>query len=123
MTPEGCIKSEIMDWLRAQPRCYVRLIQVRGVPGRTSPCKGIADIIGTWQGHALAIEVKVKGGKLNEDQIEFLWAWVNRGEGLAIIAYSLSDVVTALSEANREKLKTKLSDHLIAQVYRAKDFE
>lgn len=96
MTPEGLIKKQIMEWLSAQPNCYVRVIQIGGIRGRANSSKGVSDIIGTWKGYALAIEVKAKGGKLSSEQEEFMTAWNKRGQGIAIVAYSLEDVKKAL---------------------------
>jgi len=57
--------------------------------------KGISDILGvTNTGRFLAIEVKSKYGKLTEHQNEFLQMVANMG-GIAIVARSLEDVVTA----------------------------
>jgi hypothetical protein len=97
MTPEGLIKKQIMDWLSAHPRkvCRVWPIQIGRIPGRTNHSKGIADILGLWHGRGLAIEVKAKGGKPSKEQKEFLQDWKESG-GIAILAYSLDDVIDAL---------------------------
>jgi hypothetical protein len=99
MTPEGLIKKQIMDWLSKQPRsiCRVWPIQIGRIPGRTNHSKGISDILGLWMGRGLAIEVKAKGGRLSPEQKEFLEGWRESG-GIAILAYSLDDVIQALEE-------------------------
>ncbi len=97
MTPEGVIKALIMDWLNAQPGCYVRTVQLGGIGGRYNSSKGIADIIGSWHGRALAIEVKTPKGKLSTEQDEFMTCWSQRGMGIAIVARCLEDVTCILS--------------------------
>ena len=97
MTPEGVIKKQIMDWLRAQPRAYGWLIQVGKIPGRTNHSKGIADIIGVFRGRGLAIEVKAPKGKLTPEQATFLDMWTACG-GISIVARSLEDVLSVLTE-------------------------
>lgn len=95
MTPEQLIKRQIMDWLNAQPRCYVRVLQIGGIRGRSNSSKGMSDILGLWNGRGLAIEVKAKGGRMSKEQVEFLEAW-NESGGIAIVAYSLEDVIQRL---------------------------
>jgi hypothetical protein len=95
-TPEGVIKKLIMDWLNAQPGCYARVITVAGFRGRKNVSKGVVDILGSWQGRALAIEVKQPGEKPTREQYEFLIGWVDRGKGIGIVAESLDDVERVL---------------------------
>jgi len=61
---------------------------------------GISDIIGClggkYGGRYLAIEVKVGKNKLSEKQQEFLNK-IKRCGGIAIVAYSLDDVIAGLS--------------------------
>jgi len=99
MTPEGLIKKQIMGWLRAQPRakCGAWPIQVGKIPGRTNHSKGISDIIALWSGRGVAIEVKTPGKKPTPEQVEFLRRWKESG-GIAILAYSLDDVMKGLEE-------------------------
>ncbi|MDH4179704.1 MAG: VRR-NUC domain-containing protein [Armatimonadota bacterium] len=68
-----------------------------GRRGRVSyGLKGSADIIGILPGgRFLAIEVKVPGKKPSEEQMVFLQRVAEKG-GLAIIAYSVDDVITSL---------------------------
>jgi hypothetical protein len=55
--------------------------------------KGISDIIAcSTDGRFVAIEVKKKGGKPSQEQLEFL-ARVKDKRGIAILAYSLQDVL------------------------------
>lgn len=95
MTPESQIKKQIMAWLEAQPKCYVRVLQIGGIRGRANSAKGMADIIGLWKGQGLAIEVKTKSGRLSPEQVEFLESWKRSG-GIAIVARSLEDVTKEL---------------------------
>lgn len=97
MTPEGQIKKLILDWLNAQPGCYVRSIQIGNIGGRVNSSKGVSDIIGAWKGWALAIEVKALKGKVTPEQESFLRCWSTRGKGISIIARSLEDVERALN--------------------------
>lgn len=99
MTEEGDIKRLIMDYLKAQPMTYVRSIQIRGTPGRTSQSKGVSDIIGVWKGRFLAVEVKTKKGIVSVEQQEFLDSVKSCG-GIAIVARSLGDVENVLNKEN-----------------------
>ena len=61
--------------------------------------KGVADIIGIYNGAPLAIEVKTAKGKLSEHQERFLTRWKNEG-GIAIVARSVEDVEDGLQFDN-----------------------
>jgi penicillin-binding protein-related factor A (putative recombinase) len=96
-TPEGEIKKSIMQWLEANHRdCYARIIQIAGFRGRKNVSAGVSDIIGVWKGRGLAIEVKAPGEKPMPHQKEFLESWARAG-GIAILAYSLDDVIKGLT--------------------------
>jgi hypothetical protein len=59
--------------------------------------RGVSDVIGfTNGGKFLAIEAKREGEKPTDDQVAFLDA-VRRAGGVAVLAYSVDDVVVALS--------------------------
>lgn len=63
-----------------------------------SQIKGISDIIGILpSGKFLAIEVKVNYNKPTEHQKWFLET-IKKYNGVAILAYSLDDVINALKE-------------------------
>jgi hypothetical protein len=98
MTPEGLIKRQICDWLFIHDYFFWMQSNV-GVAGRKfkSPYqrKGVSDILGIWEGSMLAIEVKAPGGKVSEDQYNFI-AMVNKLGGNGFVAYSLRDVILAL---------------------------
>jgi len=57
--------------------------------------KGVADIIGIFQGRPFAIEVKSKAGSLSLEQKEFLAQFKTEG-GLTLVARSVDDVAVAL---------------------------
>ena len=59
--------------------------------------KGVADILGIYDGKPLAIEVKAPTGKVSEVQKEFLNEFKEEG-GIAIIAYSVDDVINNLNK-------------------------
>lgn len=61
---------------------------------------GISDIIGIYKGRFLAIEVKRIGNKPTDDQRAFLER-VDKEGGIAIVAYSVDDVVSALDEVDK----------------------
>lgn len=61
--------------------------------------KGISDIIAcSPSGRFVAIEVKKKGGKVSDEQLAFLASVRQRG-GLALLAYSVDDVLAACEGA------------------------
>lgn len=95
MTAESDIKREVMVFLNALPRAYFRVIQVSGIRGRKSMTKGVLDIVGCYNGRAVAIEIKTPTGKLEESQREFITAWLLAG-GIAFVARSVADVIRFL---------------------------
>lgn len=54
--------------------------------------RGVADILGSYQGKLLAIEVKTARGRISDDQQAFIDR-VNQEGGLAFVARSLDDVM------------------------------
>lgn len=96
MTPEGAIKKSILDWLRRQPKCYARTVQIGIIPGRpNNASKGISDIICVWGGMFVAIEVKAPGKNPTPEQMKFLDG-VNSAGGWGFVARSLADVIGTL---------------------------
>lgn len=104
MTPERAIQNEICSYLRARGAFIFIHDSVgifdprRGVFRRnTSPyrIRGVADILGIWQGRPLAIEVKTKTGRVSPHQKEFIQQW-NAAGGLGFVARSLEDVKNEL---------------------------
>ena len=102
---EQDIVNTILDYLRIKGAWAIRInsgmtvIQtggsrrvIRGAPAGTS------DIIGLLPGgRFLAIECKVKGNKPTPSQNDFLNGVRERG-GLAVVAYSLDDVINAIAQ-------------------------
>lgn len=105
VTPEGLLKRQIVEWLSAQPGCYIRQVQIGGIRGRANHGKGISDIIGIWRGRFLAVEVKTREGRLSPEQAEFLEC-IRRFGGIAIVARSVGDV-----ENNLRDEKERCRDH------------
>jgi hypothetical protein len=68
--------------------------------GPMSQPKGVADIIGVWNGRFLAIEVKRPDGRLTEDQERFIGKIRAHG-GIALVARSVDDVIDGLEVRNR----------------------
>lgn len=62
--------------------------------------KGISDILGCYKGRLIAIEVKVKGGKVSPYQEKFIEE-VNQAGGLAFVAYCIDDVIEQLGLQDR----------------------
>ena len=58
--------------------------------------RGVADVLGIWDGKPLAIETKSKVGRLRPEQELFLNEFQAHG-GIAIVARSLHDVVDILA--------------------------
>lgn len=58
--------------------------------------RGVADILGIFNGRPLAIEVKRPGNKPTEVQKEFLQKFEKKG-GIAFVAYSLDEVIGILA--------------------------
>jgi hypothetical protein len=59
--------------------------------------KGVADILGQYQGRFLAIEVKTRHGRLSDDQERFLEEAKREG-GIAVCARSVEVVARALGD-------------------------
>ncbi len=58
--------------------------------------KGTSDILACIHGRYVAIECKLEGETTTPEQVEFL-AKVGRAGGIAIVAYSLDDVINSLA--------------------------
>jgi len=88
-------KSLVRSLLRLPAR-YPRLVLVKtqGGPGR----RGLPDLIGCYQGRALAWEVKVEGGVLTPLQARELERWSQAGAMAAVIR-SVEDAERLLREA------------------------
>jgi penicillin-binding protein-related factor A (putative recombinase) len=101
MTPEGQIKKAICEYLSTRRDCFFWVNESVGIfdPRRgiyrkkNSPYqkKGVADILGIYDGVPIAIEVKSKTGRLSPDQSKFLSDFTNAG-GIVCVARSIDDV-------------------------------
>lgn len=58
--------------------------------------KGVADILGIYEGRPLAIEVKTAKGRLSDHQLAFLQRFHSEG-GIVILARGVDDVHRALN--------------------------
>lgn len=58
---------------------------------------GTPDLLGVWNGRALAIEVKSLKGRQREEQVAFQRAWECKG-GLYILARSVDDVLERIGK-------------------------
>jgi penicillin-binding protein-related factor A (putative recombinase) len=104
VTPERQIQNLICSWLKAKRALFFVHDSV-GIFDPVRKCyrtnrnpyriKGVADIIGIWQGKPLAIEVKSKAGRVSPEQRRFLAEW-NAAGGIGFVARSLADVEAAL---------------------------
>jgi len=94
MTPEGSLTKSIRDLLRALGVFHWKEFQSLGSP------PGISDILGVYQGKFLAIEVKAPKGKPSLAQTDFLNRVREEG-GIAILAYSIEDVIRGLGIEDR----------------------
>jgi penicillin-binding protein-related factor A (putative recombinase) len=98
MTPEGLIKKDICDYLRARG-VFFWMQQAGKIPGRKNSSKnsrnGVSDILGSYKGRLMAIEVKTKTGRVSTEQTEFL-ELVNRTGGIGFVARSVEDVQKGL---------------------------
>jgi len=94
---ERNLYQQIIDYLTLRG-CYVWRNST-GARGRYRfGKKGAADILGVDpRGRAIAIECKLKDGRLSQEQIEFLSEHRRRG-GLSIVACDLDDVISATAE-------------------------
>lgn len=123
-TPEGAIKSAIMEYLFMLKHCMVWVNASVGIydPVRKTFRKnnskyqrnGVPDILGIYRGVPLAIEVKTKSGKVSKDQHKFLDEFQAHG-GLAFVARSVDEVVLQLKSfdlvlKNRAQNDTSSSD-------------
>lgn len=102
---EQDLVNQIIEYLRLSGACAIRInsgVQViQGAAGRRvfrgAPA-GTSDIIACVNGRFLAVECKLEGNKPTPAQSDFLDGIRQRG-GLAIVAYSLEDVINCLANA------------------------
>lgn len=100
MTPENSIRNAICSWLSFQ-KCLFFVHDSVGIfdpirkrfRANKNPyrIKGVADILGIWNGRFLAIEVKQPGRYATPEQKAFLKR-VNECGGIGFVARSIDDV-------------------------------
>ena len=91
-TLEKQIENAILSYLNYLPKCYAWKNNTVGIYDKAKGAyrkatgkfniNGVADILGTYDGVLVAIEVKTKTGKPSKDQEQFL----NRVKSLGAIA-------------------------------------
>ena len=94
LTPEGLLKRSIKDLLRTFGIFYFSALQGLG------SYPGVSDFLGIYKGRFLAIEAKAPHGKPSPAQTEFLDR-VRKDGGIAILAYSVDDVIDGLGLQDR----------------------
>lgn len=114
---EKDIQDSIIDYLQYQSACYfwrqnagmaIREHKGKRHVFRSASVDGISDIIGIYQGRPLAIEVKHFPNKPTQNQVNFLEEFARKG-GIAMVAYSLDDVMTVLKQVNPTGLRIPTS--------------
>jgi hypothetical protein len=93
-TPEGQLKASIRQLLNTVGIFHFNVLQGLGC------YPGISDILGVYRGTFLAIEIKAPRGHASPLQIEFLKRVKEEG-GIAILAYSVDDVIRGLGIEDR----------------------
>jgi hypothetical protein len=95
---ESFIQRQILDYLETlKPDGYfVKISQ-----GRYTSTKGVADILGTYLGRTVDIEVKSATGRTSKFQDAFL-SNVRRAGGYAIVARDVETVKALISRIRRE---------------------
>lgn len=84
---KGLVVNELLRrgaWIFDQPMSK----KTRGRPG-------VPDIIGCYRGYFFAVELKVTGGTMTEDQAREAVA-IRKASGRFVLAYSLADVTEAI---------------------------
>jgi len=83
---EADITKQVRDYLH-----YKKVFHWKQWQGPMSQPRGVSDIIGCINGKFFAIEIKVPGGLITQNQADFLGA-VRASGGIAFVAYSVEDV-------------------------------
>lgn len=104
---ETDLQKQIVQWINLSGgyawRMNVGSFPLMGKNGKQrwfrAGVKGMADILGVWEGRMLACEVKVGRNKPTPQQKDFLEEIHNRG-GIAFVAYSLDDTINELKGKN-----------------------
>jgi len=83
---EADITKQVRDYLH-----YKKVFHWKQWQGPMSQPRGVSDIIGCINGKFFAIEIKIPGGKLTDNQTKFLEE-VRSAGGIAFMADCLEDV-------------------------------
>ncbi len=94
LTPETMLKKSIKDLLHSLGIFHFSVLQGLG------SYPGTSDILAVYRGRFVAIEVKAPGGHPSGNQRLFLER-VRSGGGIAILAYSVDDVIRGLGVEDR----------------------
>lgn len=103
---EKQVQDTILEWLNLQPRTFAwrqnsGKFLIQHPSGKkymvVVGTKGMCDIIASWKGRFLAIEVKSFIGKLSDEQRDFIEMINDRG-GISFVAHSLDEVIKTLEE-------------------------
>lgn len=102
---EKVIQKQILDYLKLKRIfCWKNsTVGIKKANGSFIPSgmTGISDILGlTKEGRFIAIEVKRTGNKTTPSQDIFMEN-IRKNGGIAVLAYSLDDVIDALEAKNR----------------------
>ena len=99
--PETAIRVQVYQYLSMCPEFFGSVIRNSGMwdpvgkfyraPSRGMH-RGVADIIGVWNGQGLAVEIKTKRGVMSEQQKHWHERWMAKG-GLSVVIRSLDEIV------------------------------
>lgn len=113
---ESEIQKSILEWLGYQKRVFcwrqnsgMRIGEYQNKKTgdtkrhvfKTASVSGVSDILGVWDGHPFAIEVKVPGKNPTAAQDEFLRNFAAAG-GISIVARSLEQAVESFRTIHDE---------------------
>lgn len=99
--PEGQLKDAGAAYLRAQPRTYVRHVQIGIIPGRRNASKGMFDTVVMQRGRVVWIEWKMPGEDLSDDQTEFYESCLRAGVEAYVIR-SLEELMGLFPETETQ---------------------
>lgn len=96
MTEEGLIKLEICNWLEERGA----LPCITGNKGKLRYKSkfmraGVLDVFFLWEGQAAFVEVKRPGGKVSDEQVNFMHTAIELG-ALCFLVESLDELILAL---------------------------
>lgn len=89
VTEEGRLKADCKELFEANG-FYYRSVIIVGIPGRTSPSKGLPDAIVCRGGVTAWIEFKTPKGTISEEQMTFIQQWTAHG-GLVFVVRTFKE--------------------------------